>query len=233
MTRSEVMTVVPEQCLRFTGEPRAPTILIVPPLFDEANRMRRTLVQMMRALSALGMASMLPDLPGQNDSLVPTEAVTLTDWRTAFAAVAAQVSGPLIVASWRGGALIDDAATGAIGWWRMAPVGGASIVKTMLRTRIAGEKEAGRIITTDALRASSADGPIELAGNILSAAMLAQLEAAVPAPVTPLRLVLPGEGEDRVTGSALWLRVEPGYDAAMAQAMAADSADWARACAAR
>ena len=52
-------------------------VLLIPPLFEEANRMRRTLVLAMRALSAdMGIVpSLLPDLPGQNDSLEPTVAV--------------------------------------------------------------------------------------------------------------------------------------------------------------
>lgn len=225
-------TVSTEQCLRFRGAPDAPSILIIPPLFDEANRMRRTLVLTMRALSARGVASLLPDLPGQNDSLVPTEAVTLADWRTALADVVAAEAGPLLVASWRGGALIDNTASGAIGWWRMAPVAGASLFKTMIRTRIAGEKEAGRTVTAEDLRASAADGPVELAGNFLNAAMLLQLEAATPAEVTPLRSVAVGSGESKLPGSALWLRAEPSEDAAMAAAMAADIHGWAMTCAA-
>lgn len=219
-----------ELCLRFPGTPGAPTIFILPPLFDEANRLRRTLVLTMRALSARGVASLLPDLPGQNDSPVPTEAVTLADWRAALADVAAAEAGPLLVASWRGGALIDDAASGAIGWWRMAPVAGASLLKTMIRTRIAGEKEAGRTVSAEDLRASATDGPVELAGNFLSAAMLMQLEAATPAEVTPLRTLTVGSGEGKLPGSALWLRAEPGEDAAMAAAMAADIHSWAMTC---
>lgn len=218
--------------LRFPGKPDAPTILLIPPLFDEANRLRRTLVLTMRALSAREVASLLPDLPGQNDSLVPTEAVTLADWREALAEGAAQENRPIVVASWRGGALIDDAVAGAIGWWRMAPVAGASLVKTMIRTRIAGEKEAGRTVSADDLRASTADGPVELAGNFLNAPMLIQLEAATPAEVMPLRTVAVGSGEGKLPGSALWLRAEPGEDAAMAEAMAADIHSWAMTCAA-
>ncbi len=221
-----------EHSLRFPGTPGTATILFIPPLFDEANRMRRTLVLTMRALSARGVASVLPDLPGQNDSLVPTEAVTLADWRAAVAEVAAREAGPVLVASWRGGALIDDAVTDAIGWWRMAPVAGTSLVKTMIRTRIAGEKEAGRAVSADDIRALAGAGPVELAGNFLNADMLMQLEAANPAEVTPLRTVAVGSGEGKLPGSALWLRAEPGEDAAMAEAMAADIHDWAMTCAA-
>lgn len=218
-----------EHCLRFPGSGDGPAVLIVPPLFDEANRMRRTLVLTMRALSQLGTSCLLPDLPGQNESPIMTEDVTLADWRSALAALANEEGRPLVVASWRGGALIDDAVAGAIGWWRMSPVQGASIVKAMIRARIAGDKEAGRHSTADAIRASAAQAPAELAGNLLSAAMLDALEAANPAPVEPFRQVMPAD----LGGSALWLRAEPGEDAAMAEAMAANIHDWVAKCAAR
>lgn len=191
--------------------------------------MRRTLVLTMRALSRLGTPCFLPDLPGQNDSLILTEDVTLEDWRGALSELAKANAEPLVVASWRGGALIDDAVAGAIGWWRMAPAQGASIVKAMIRTRIAGDKESGRQSNAEAIRASAAQSPVELAGNLLSAAMLDALEAAIPAPVKPLRQVMPAD----LNGSALWLRAEPGEDAAMAEAVAADIHNWVATCAAR
>src|SRR3546814_7955467 len=61
-----------EQLFRLSpaGAPRT-TVLFVPPLFEEANRTRRTLVLAMRALAAQGFAALLPDLPGPNASLVP------------------------------------------------------------------------------------------------------------------------------------------------------------------
>lgn len=100
-----------------TTAPRA-TILFVPPLFEEANRTRRTLVLAMRALAADGFAALLPDLPGQNDSLVPLEQVDLTTWQSALADIAATIDGPLIIASLRGGTLIDHCAK-ATAWWRL------------------------------------------------------------------------------------------------------------------
>ncbi len=218
-----------ENCLRFPGAAGAATVLFVPPLFDEANRLRRTLVLTMRALAGLGLASALPDLPGQNDSLIATDAVDLDGWRHALAAFAAALDGSIIVASWRGGALIDDAAPAA-GYWRMAPTTGANLLKTMMRARIASEKEAGRTVTANDLRTAARDGPVELGGNMLSAAMLSQLEAGTPAPVTPLRQIALGAGPGTLNGTALWLRAEPGEDAAMARAMATDIHDWARAC---
>lgn len=217
-----------ELSLRFSGRGDIPTILLVPPLFDEANRMRRTLVLTMHALGQLGHTALLPDLPGQNDSLVPSEDATLGLWRDALTEVAVNEAAPLLVASWRGGALIDHAAANAIGWWRMVPLAGASIVRTLMRVRIAGEKEAGRALTAEKLRGEAQSAPIELGGNRLSAAMLAELDTADPAAVSPLRTVELGD----VSGSALWLRAEPGEDRAMASAMAADISDWAVQCAA-
>src|SRR3546814_2798116 len=72
------------------------TILIVPPLFEEANRTRRTLVLAMRALAAEGFAALLPDLPGQNESQVPLIEAALTRWHGAIADVAGGVDGPVI-----------------------------------------------------------------------------------------------------------------------------------------
>ncbi len=191
--------------------------------------MRRTLVLTMRALAGLNIASHLPDLPGQNDSPVATSAVAWDDWRQAVAQFAAQMPQPFVTAAWRGGALIDDAAAGALGHWRMAPAAGASILKTMVRTRIASEREAGRTIGASDVRAlAMRDGHVELAGNRLSLAMFDGLEQAQCAEVERLRIVAAAD----MAGSALWLRAEPGEDAAMAVAMARDLADWAVQCAA-
>ncbi|MCU0729714.1 MAG: hypothetical protein MUF41_06410 [Sphingopyxis sp.] len=221
-----------EQCLAMgpgDGKAALPTIILVPPLFDEANRMRRTLALTMRALAARGHHALLPDLPGQNDSLLPTTDATLSLWKDALARIVAAQTAHVIIASWRGGALIDHGADGACGHWRMAPLTGASIVKTMLRVRVASEKEAGRPTTADALRTHAEHaGMIELAGNTLSSAMVADLEQAQPQPVAPLRTVTPAD----IGGSALWLRAEPGEDAAMADAMAADISAWSITCAA-
>ncbi len=198
-------------------------VLLIPPLFDEANRMRRTLAMTMRALADQGVASLLPDLPAQGESLLPNEAATLELWREGLRELARN-ERPLIVASWRGGALIDDAVEGALGWWRMSPVAGASLVRALLRTRIAGDKEGGRTTTADSLRRDAAAAPVELGGYRLSGAMLDQLDRATPVAVSPVREVTPAE----MNGSALWLRSQPGEDRAMAEAMAADLANWGK-----
>jgi hypothetical protein len=222
----------PEQCLRLGPEGGGMRVLFVPPLFEEANRVRRTLVMAMRALAARGVASVLPDLPGQNDSIVPTAAVDLARWRGALTEVAAAEHAPVLIASVRGGALIDDGAK-ALGWWRLAPVAGASLLRTMLRARVASDREAGVESSTDALMAEAATRPLLLAGNLLSPAMIAGLQTAHPVGVEPCRTVTLGEGANAIAGSPLWLRAEPGEDAGLALAMAEDIAAWAATCATR
>ncbi len=66
--------------------------------------------------------------------------------------------------------------------------------------------------------------------NCLSPAMIASLATSKPQAVTPLRTVALGSGDEAIGGTPLWLRAEPGEDAAMAEAMAADIAAWSRTC---
>ena len=56
---------------------RARRVLVLPALFDEANKLRHFTVQIMRALDELGLDCFLPDLPGCSESLVPLEDQTL------------------------------------------------------------------------------------------------------------------------------------------------------------
>ncbi len=198
-----------------------PRVLIVPPLFDEMNRMRRTLVLAMHGLAEREIGSALMDLPGANESLALLEDQSLENWRNAVGAAAATID-PDCIASIRGGCLIDDGGE-ALHRWRLSPAKGSSLLKTLLRTRIAGERENGRSVTAAELMAQAETGPIELAGNRLGPDMIAQLGAALPADL-PAHEVKPGTGKGCINGSALWLRAEPGEDGAMAQAIAADIA---------
>lgn len=218
----------PEHLLRIdpAGAPRA-TILIVPPLFEEANRTRRTLVLAMHALAADGFAAVLPDLPGQNESLVPLVDVDLARWQDALAAVAAGVDGPVMIASVRGGALIDHCANAAA-WWRLAAAGGSSLLRTLMRARVSADREAGVTSSLESLQEQATAAPLLLAGNLLSSAMVAQLGANEARAVEPLRSV--GLGADGIAGTPLWLRAEPGEDAAMADAIAADISAWSTTC---
>ncbi len=210
------------------GTPRA-TVLFAAPLFEEANRSRRTIVRAMRALAAQGFAAVLPDLPGQNESPVALADVDLNRWQSAFAETAGEIEGPIIIAALRGGALIDHQAAAAA-WWRLAPAGGGSLLRTLLRARVSADREAGVTSSLDSLQEQAKSEPLLLAGNCLSPAMVASLATSEPQAVTPLRTVALGSGDEAIAGTPLWLRAEPGEDAAMADAMAADIAAWSRTC---
>ena len=167
-----------------------------------------------RGLENRGFGITFANLCGTGESLAEVDQVRLADWRRDAAAAIAEIK-PSVIASLRGGALIDDAGP-AKGWWRFAPETGARIVRDLRRTQMAGNSDL-------------------YAGNRLSEAFLADLEAASPAPVTPLRTVrLESDAADanaRVPGSPLWRRAEPGEDAALADAMVADLALWTQQCA--
>lgn len=216
-----------ECCLGFGDMAAARTILFIPPLFDEMNRTRSMLVAAMRDLGSRGVRSILPDLPGCNESSAPLQAQTLDSWRAAMAAAAAQL-GATHIATLRGGALLTDDMV--LPQWQLVPAKGASIVKTMLRTRIAADKEAGKVSTADSLLGEANDHPVELAGYGLSAAMLFSLEHAEATTSGNIRGVTLGDGPDAIAGLPLWLRTEPQSDVAMSVAVAADIDRWSASC---
>ena len=187
-------------------------MLIVPALFEEANRTRRMLVETMRALGEAGIASVLPDLPGCNESLAPLDLQSLTGWRDAMAAAAGHFNATHIL-TLRGGALLSPDLPG----WQFEPIGGAQALRPMLRARTVAAREEGRAETMDGLLAEAREHGIELAGYRLGAAMVGELEAAKVsdcAGQTVLSL-------EELGGAALWLRSEPGEDAELSATLAA------------
>jgi len=211
------------------GPTDAPLVLIAPALFEEANRTRAFTVAIMRGLAARGVASALPDLPGTNDSLMRTEDARLEDWRAAFAACAAERRA--VGFAVRGGALVDGDADLA-GRCHLSPVTGAALVRDMVRARQAGARDSGERFDAAALHSP---GPaVELAGNHLSRELMTALEEAQPSRADRvLRLDSePQPADRRFAGRALWRAAEPAVDAALADAVAADLADWTRTCAA-
>jgi hypothetical protein len=185
-------------------------ILVIEPLFEEANRCRKLVADTMRALDALGIGSRLADLPGTGESPIGIADVRIADWRDAI-----QGYAPALVASFRGGALVDEAAS--VGVWRFAPETGIRVVRDLKRAALA-----------------SSDSAL-YGGHALGDAFLAELEAATPFPLTRLRTVRldsdAGEADAKVRGSPLWRRAEPGEDSELAATLAADLADWAKQCA--
>lgn len=182
-------------------------------------------MQAMRGLAERGVGSLLIDLPGCNESVAALEEQSLSTWREAVAEAATQL-GVTHTASLRGGALIDDGAI-YLPHWRLAPAKGSSLLKTMIRTRIAGDKEASKATSEAGLMDAAKTASIELAGNLLGPAMVAELANAEPAPVA--QMTVRALGQD-IAGSTLWLRPEPQDDPTMSAAIAADLDQWSASC---
>ena len=198
----------------------AARVLIIPALFEEANRTRRMLVETMRALDGLGIASVLPDLPGCTESRAPLDRQDLGSWRAAMATAARHFTASHVL-TLRGGAVILPDLPG----WQLEPVGGVQVLRPMLRARTIAAREDGRAETMDGLFEKGLAAGIELAGYRLGAAMIADLAAAAASDRPALTMLMLAD----LGGAALWLRSEPGEDAALSMALAARiAADLAR-----
>lgn len=193
-----------EAMLRF-GPPEGPVIIAALPLFEEANRTRTFVVTLLRALAERGIASLLPDLPGQGESLIPTGKASIAAMREAFAAVPGDYTLAI-----RSGALLDSG--GRKTRWHFAPQQGTELLRELNRLRQAGNSD-------------------DFGGNRLSATLLTELETAASAEARIVRYETDAKPADRkVPGAPLWRRAEPDNDPALANLLADDIAAWIRAC---
>lgn len=216
-----------EAMLRF-GPAGGPVVVMLPGLFEEHNRTRSLAVLICRILAERGVASVVPDLPGQGESLVPTQAATLVDWRDAIRSLAEGqgVLNPVVVASMRGGS-IAHSETGVCGHWQLSPITGQIMLRDLVRAQtVAGDKPI-----------AMSDQAIELAGNLISRSLADALEADIDLPPlqAPLRTIRlendPAPADLKLPGAPLWRRAEPGNDPVLAALLADDLADWTRRCA--
>ncbi len=196
------------------GPAEGPPILFLPPLFEEMNRTRALIAAAMRALAGRGFGCWLPDLPGTGESEWPLEECEWSDWTAAARASAERFDGSAVIASIRGGGLLDIVPARCR--WRLSPVGGASLVRDLKRSGMVSGGSFG--------------------GYAPSAELLAGLEAAEPDEAAPLRTVRlasdPKPADAKLEGPALWRRSEPGASRELAAAIADDISDWAEQCAA-
>jgi len=215
-----------EAMLRF-GPEDAPLVLFVPPLFEEANRTRHFLVEVMRGLALQDIASILPDLPGMNDSLVATVDARLADWHAAIGALPA----PVLTVGVRGGTLLDGVA-GTDLHWRLSPETGARLLRDMVRATAMT-----RGMKASDLEAGARVQPTTLAGSVIHQELFTALDAAVQSDQGTIRTVRlddeAGDADARLSGTPLWRRAEPDHDPALAAAVVADICDWMTSCGAR
>jgi pimeloyl-ACP methyl ester carboxylesterase len=207
------------------GEGAPITLLVLPALFEEANRMRRFTVSLMRALADRGIGTILPDLPGTGDSLAEICDVTLSDWRYAIASVAETIGNPLQTLAIRGGAILDD---GADAGWRLASETGERLLRDMVRATAlsqgVGASELDQLARTQ---------PTRLAGNIIAPEFYTLLARASPAVGNYRTARLDDDVADfdvTLSGSKLWRAAEPGDDKALVAAAATDIAAWVATC---
>lgn len=191
------------------GENHSLQIIIIEPFFEEANRCRRLIATMMRALNEHGIGSSIAILPGTSESLVSIADIRLADWRASLAGLSANG-----VVSLRGGALVDDAVRAPC-HWRFAPETGNRIARDLKRTALTGSSL--------------------YAGHPVSELFVAELEECSPVSLPKLRTVRlesdAGVADVKFDGSPLWRRAEPGEDASLAAALADDLANWVKQCA--
>jgi len=206
-----------DEWLMRIGEAEAPPILFLPPLFEEMNRTRALLAGIMGGVAAQGFGCWLPDLPGTGESERALEGCGWADWRDAArdaGRCAARNSGkPVVVASVRGGVLLEGGVE-ASGYWRFAPVDGASLARDLARSKLAGGGGSAGYPTPDALLGA------------LAAAAFAE-----PQRLRTLRLDSdPRDADLKLDGPALWRRSEPDTSSELCEALASDIAEWAARC---
>jgi hypothetical protein len=192
---------------------RATRVLVCPAWFDEANKLRRFTVEVMRRLDKAGIDSFLPDLPGCNDSLAPLEVQTLAGWKAGMTSAAHLFRATHVLAI-RAGALL---APTHIPGWHYAPQSGNKLLRGMVRARTIAAREAGREEKAEALLALGRSEGLVLGGWPLGAGMIRGLADMEP------RLA---EGQSEIAQSALggpglWLRAEPDEDPRQSEALAA------------
>ncbi|MCC2975597.1 hypothetical protein LK533_02775 [Sphingomonas sp. PL-96] len=257
-----------EAVLRF-GPAAGPVVVLALPPFEEANRTRTLMVAVLRRLGDAGIAGALPDLPGQGESLVATEAATLADWRAAFAACVATLPQPRFSLSVRAGALVDGEAN-VQARWSLSPQTGPELSRELHRTaraastpgaaipwqnpqrvlghnnipvragiqgqaeqRLAEPCSAGLLPAQEhgeAVLTRPAEAGVEITGNRIGARLLDALAGAdIGTPDRIVRLESDTRSADhRLPFSPPWRRAEPDADPLLAQALAADIAEWVR-----
>ncbi len=191
---------------------RAVRILVLPGWFDEANKLRRFTVEVMRRLDATGLDCLLPDLPGCNESLEPLREQTISTWRDAAAAAATSMNATHVL-TLRSGALI---APSRLSGWRYAPQTGPKQLRGMLRARTIAAREDGREETSAQLLDIGRTNGLTLGGWEIGPEMFSQLENTRPSDSeTQVEIA-----QSTLGGPGLWLRAEPDEDGKQADALA-------------
>lgn len=205
-----------EELLLASDLPSSKRLLIVPPLFEEHNKLRHFLVATMRLLEQQGVAAVLTDLPGTNESETPLASLSLTDWRD-YCTTAHRHCKTTHILAVRGGSLCAPQCAQTA---HFAPVSGKALLRGLLRAQVLADREAGLNSDRERMLQSARSDGATLMGYRFGANLVTELEAAEPndSAITIAQADL--------GGSALWLRAEPSHDAGQAEALSSRIAEW-------
>lgn len=202
-----------EEMLLAFDRARPVRVLVCPAWFDEANKLRRFTVEVMRRLDAAGFNALLPDLPGCNESIVSLELQTIAGWRSAMASAAETLDATHVLAI-RAGALV---APQALPGWHYAAQSGPKLLRSMIRAHTIAARETGSAEPPEKLMDTGRESGCVLGGWRIGAAMFRELERA-EAKLAPGQS---GIAQSSIGGPGLWLRAEPDEDAGQADRLAA------------
>lgn len=202
-----------EELLLAFDRGRAVRVLVCPAWFDEANKLRRFTVEVMRRLDRAGIDALLPDLPGCNESLSPLYDQTLEGWCSHMTAAAEALRATHVLAL-RAGALV---APQGLPGWHYAAQSGPKTLRGMVRARVIASREAGIAETSEGLTEQGRAAGLVLSGWAIGPRMFIALESAEPA----LGARQSDIAQSALGGPGLWLRAEPDEDAAQADRLAA------------
>lgn len=232
-----------EAMLRF-GPADGPVVVVAMPLLEEWNRTRAFVVTILRRLAERGIASAVPDLPAQGESLVATADVRLEHWQDAFAAAcvaAADDGAPYATISIRGGALVEQSAP-VRARWRLSPLTGHELVGELGRlAQLADDMRHPENTSLRRLGMSSLVPCIgemrDVAGNCVHGELLDALaevdEVLQQGSVRIVRLESdPRPADRKLPGRPLWRASEPDIDEALVRTITDDIQDWLTTCAA-
>lgn len=203
---------VSEELLVTIGEGDAASLLIIPPLFAEHSLMRRQLLLIMRALADAGITSHLPDLPGWNESLLPSSRQSLATWHVAMSEAARHLDASHAFAVRSGALLVPRGLKG----WLYAPQSGDKLIRTMIRAQGIADREAGKAEASDQMMDKGRVEGLQLVGWDVSSKLFRDLQSADFLGGDLLTVI----SQEEAGGSGLWLRAEPGEDLKQAQQIA-------------
>ena len=188
-------------------------LLILPPLFDEANKLRRLLIGLAQRLSEQHITSVIPDLGGWNESLAAQGNQTLSGWKHAAQAAAVHFNATHVLAVRTASILAPRSLPG----WVYAPAAPSQTLRTMARAQSLAASEAGSPRSASDIVETAARYGGLFAGWDLGARMVRELREATDATSAAHEEI----AHAQVGGSPPWLQSESSDSAKQAAAIAA------------